>query len=157
MLELSIPRCGEYRLHHLVLDVNGTLARDGTILPPVAERLQRIRGMLAIHLVSSDTYGRLDAIARDLGVPAVRLLPSESEPEQKAAFVRQLGPDTVVAIGNGANDAAMLREAAIGIAVLGPDGLASEALANADLLVGSIADGLELLLSPVRLIATLRR
>jgi len=62
-----------------------------------------------------------------------------------------------VAIGNGANDVAMLSEAAHGIAGLGPEGLAVSALLAADVLVASIDDALELLLNPKRLIATLRR
>jgi len=62
----------------------------------------------------------------------------------------------VVAIGNGANDAAMLQEAALGIAVLGPEGLAAEALLAADVVVASIEDALDLLLRPHRLVATLR-
>ena len=43
----------------------------------------------------------------------------------KAAYVSQLGSQGVVAIGNGANDAAMLHEVAIGIAILSPEGLAA--------------------------------
>jgi soluble P-type ATPase len=49
----------------------------------------------------------------------------------------------------------MLREAALGVAVLGPEGLAVRALAAADVVVASI-DALVLLRSPKRLIATLR-
>jgi len=157
MLELSIPRRGDYRLSYLVLDVNGTLSRDGVVLPGVAERLDQLRGVLDVHLLSSDTYGRLDDTARELRVPATRLRPAEPEPEQKAAYVRQLDPATVVAIGNGANDVRMLGEAAIGIVVLGPEGAAVAALNAADVVVGSIADALDLLLYPKRLIATMRR
>jgi soluble P-type ATPase len=51
----------------------------------------------------------------------------------------------------------MLEEAALGIAVLGPEGLAVPALLAADVLVASIEDALDLLLNPRRLIATLRR
>jgi soluble P-type ATPase len=71
--------------------------------------------------------------------------------------VEQLGTEQVVAIGNGANDAQMLSAAALGIAILGREGLASEALQAADLVVGGIEDALDLLLHPPRLIATLRR
>jgi P-type E1-E2 ATPase len=108
-------------------------------------------------LLSADTFGRLDAIGAELGVAATRLRPSEPEAAQKAAVVRALGSVAVVAVGNGANDAAMLREAALGIAVLGPEGLAAEALAAAGLLAASIDDALDLLLHPRRLVATLRR
>jgi soluble P-type ATPase len=60
-------------------------------------------------------------------------------------------------IGSGANDADMLREAALGIAVVGPEGLAGGALPAADVVVASINDALGLLVNSKRVIATLRR
>lgn len=67
-----------------------------------------------------------------------------------------MGAAGVAAIGNGANDAKMLETAALGIAVLGPEGLAVETLHAANVVVPHINDALDLLLKPVRLIATLR-
>ena len=51
----------------------------------------------------------------------------------------------------------MLAEAALGIAVLGPKGLASTTIQRADVITGGIEDAIDLLLCPQRLIATLRR
>jgi soluble P-type ATPase len=51
----------------------------------------------------------------------------------------------------------MIQSAAIGIAVMGREGLSQEALQAADLVVPSILDALDLLLNPRRLVATLRR
>jgi soluble P-type ATPase len=51
----------------------------------------------------------------------------------------------------------MLKAAAIGIAVLGHEGAASEAIAAADVVVFDIVDAIDMLLNPKRLIATLRR
>jgi soluble P-type ATPase len=157
VIELAVPGWRELRLEHLVLDVNGTLALDGFLLPGVAERLAALRGALTIHLLSADTHGRLDEAARELGVTGTRLRRDEPEPSQKAAHLRRLGPASVVAIGNGHNDVEMLREAALGIAVLGPEGTAVEAVISAHVLAASILDALDLLLFPKRLIATLRR
>jgi len=78
------------------------------------------------------------------------------EAEQKRSLVERLGAERVVAIGNGANDAGMLQAAALGIAVLGPEGLAGEAWQAADVVAG-IHQALDLLLHPRRLVATLRR
>nr|MBN1229125.1 ATPase P [Anaerolineae bacterium] len=63
----------------------------------------------------------------------------------------------VVVIGNGGNDAGMLRVAAISIAVLDREGLNTESLQAADIVVTSALDALDLLLKPKRLVATLRR
>lgn len=157
MLELDVPGWRSLRLDHLVLDVNGTLTLDGRVLPGIAERLAALRPRLALHLLSADTFGRLDDIAAELDVTATRLRPGEPEAEQKARLVRALGADRVVAIGNGANDQGMLHAAALGIAVLGPEGLAAGAVAAADVLARSIEEALDLLLEPRRLAATLRR
>ena len=75
---------------------------------------------------------------------------------QAPRLVERLGAERVVAVGNGANDAGMLQAAALGIAVLGPEGLAGEAWQAADVVAG-IHQALDLLLHPRRLVATLRR
>lgn len=157
MIDITIPRFGSFHVRHLVLDVNGTLTKDGEILPGVTERLNQLHRAIEIELISADTLGRLEAIATQLGLPFTRLDPAEPEPEQKAGFVRRLDALSVVAIGNGANDVDMLKQAAIGITVLGPEGLAVAALHASDVVVGSIEDALDLLLFPKRLIASLRR
>jgi soluble P-type ATPase len=108
-------------------------------------------------LLSADTHGGLAAIGEQLAVPAVRLRPGESEVDQKAAYVRELGAGEVAAIGNGANDVGMLQAAALAIAVLGPEGLAVGAFEYAAIVVASPNDALDLLLHPRRLAATLRR
>ena len=156
MIELNIPGMGTLRLEHLVLDVNGTLARDGRLIDRVARPLTALRDRLTLHLVTADTYGRQDDIDRMLGLRSTRLAPG-NESAQKGAYVRQLGAASVAAIGQGANDAEMLKEAAIGIAVLGEEGTATAALLNADLVMRDISETLALFEFPARLIATLRR
>ena len=156
MIDVDIPGRGEFRLEHLVLDVNGTLARDGRLLDRIPKLLASLRDRLTIHLLTADTYGRQDAINLMLGLHSTRLQRG-GEAEQKAEFVRGLGAQKVVAVGQGANDGAMLKAAAIGIAVLGEEGLALEALVNADIVTRDIYDALNLLEFPARLMATLRR
>ena len=155
MLEVTIPSRGLLRLEYLVLDVNGTIALDGQLLPGVRERLDRLGEALETWLVSADTHGTLAELADALQVKW-RRLKQGGEAEQKAAFVQKLGAERVVAIGNGANDAAMLQRAALGIAVLGGEGLAAVCLTAADVIAPSIESALDLLLCPRRLIATLR-
>jgi P-type E1-E2 ATPase len=156
MIELTIPGRGEIRLAHLVLDVNGTLAKDGRLLDKVAKPVAALRDRLQVHLLTADTYGRQEHIDLMLGMRATRLQRGD-EAAQKRQYVEQLGAEGVIAIGQGANDAGMLKAAAIGIAVLGDEGLAVEALLNADVVSASIHEALALLEFPTRLIATLRR
>ncbi len=155
-LEIAIPGRGTIVLRHAVFDVNGTLATDGVLIEGVAERLQALKDHLEIHLLTADTHGGQAEIDHLLGLTAQRVRPGR-EREQKALYVSGLGAENVVAIGNGANDVGMLEIAAIGIAVLGTEGLNGEALRTADVVVTSIHDALDLLLKPKRLSATLRR
>ena len=70
--------------------------------------------------------------------------------------MRRLGAESVIALGQGANDALMLEEAALGVCVLSPEGTAVEALLAADLVVPDTLTALELLLHPARILASLR-
>ena len=155
MLEVNIPSFGRLQLQYLVLDVNGTLALDGRLLSGVSERIGRLSAILEPSLVSADTQGTLSTLAESLKIKAKRLDPG-NESKQKAEWVESLGPARVVAIGNGANDAEMLRRAALGIAVMGKEGLSTKSLGAADILAPSIETALDLLLLPRRLMATLR-
>lgn len=164
MIELSIPGRGLVRLEHLVCDVNGTLAVDGRLIEGVARALKALRDRLEIHLLTADTFGRQELIDYQLNLTATRLEPSPpgngtagSEARQKREFVEGLGADTVVAIGQGANDSQMLRAAAIGICVYSAEGTAVETMNSADLVVPDILMALELLEKPLRLVATLRK
>jgi P-type E1-E2 ATPase len=156
MIELTIPGRGTMRLHYLVSDVNGTLALDGQLMDGVARALLALRDRLEIHLLTADTHGRQAEINRQLAVTAVRIPPGE-EGAAKAAYVHALGSEKVVAVGNGANDAAMLHAASIGIAVMSPEGLAVDAAQAADLIAPGILEALAWLEHPLRLVASLRR
>ncbi|MDY6835729.1 MAG: HAD family hydrolase [Chloroflexota bacterium] len=157
VIEIDIPGRANYRLAHLVLDVSGTIASDGELISGVADRIAKLRSSVEVHLITADTHGRQEEIDAELGIEGRRLQSGATEEEQKADFVRWLGNEGTVTIGNGANDALMLREAALGIAVLGKEGLSVVAFQNADLVVVNILDALDLLLHPKRLVATLRR
>ena len=159
MIEIEIPGNRTLRLAHLVLDVNGTLAIDGLLLPGIAERLSDLQPRIQIHLLTADTHGRQGEIDRQLGLTATILLPPSQTSSQralKANFVRELGAASVVAIGNGNNDAGMIEAAGLGIAILGPEGLATAALMAADLVCANANNALDLLRHPDRLRATLR-
>lgn len=156
MIELNIPGRGLVQLQHLVCDVNGTLAVDGQLPEGVKQRLSSLRDRLTLHLLTADTHGNQDRIDQQLNLRSIRIQPG-MESEQKAHYVQQLGAETVVAIGQGANDAEMLRAAALGICVLSVEGTAVKALVEADLVVSNIQEALELLEKPLRIVATLRK
>jgi P-type E1-E2 ATPase len=156
MLEINIPGYGTLQLDHLVSDVNGTLAVDGKIQEGLIRIIKSLQDRLEIHLLTADTHGKQSVIDQQLGLRAVRIQPG-AEAQQKAAYVRNLGAGHVVAIGQGANDAAMLKEAALGICILSPEGTATETLLASDLVVADIFTAFNLIEKPMRVVASLRK
>lgn len=156
MIPIEAPGWGKRQIEHLVLDFNGTLARDGRMLPEVEERLARLSIKARVHICTTDHFGTALEETRRYAA-ALKIVEGQNLAEEKAEFVRRLGPMKVAAIGNGAADARMLAEVALSIAVIGPEGAAPAALSAAQVVCTDIATALELLLFPARLAATLRR
>lgn len=142
-------------LKYLVLDLNGTLAQDGKIISGVSERLSKLKEHYHIYILTADMHGTGKAISEEIGIDLVTI-GNGNDSNNKGAFIANLGPNEVVSIGAGANDANMLKMSALGIAVLGPEGLASTALLVSDIVAPSITVALDLLLKPERIKATLR-
>lgn len=155
MLELVIPGRKTLRLAHLVLDYNGTLAVDGMLVQGISERLNELARRLDVHVITADTFGMAAVETGNLPV-ALQIIGAGDQAAAKRALVESLGADMVVAVGNGANDKAMLEAAGLGICVLGNEGAAGPTLLAADIVVRSPLDALDLLLRPGRAAATLR-
>jgi soluble P-type ATPase len=151
-LSFEIPGGETLEIEHLLLDVNGTLTDRGSLLPGVGKRIGRLRRSVNVQLLSADTFETLEHLAHVLGVEGNLI----SNGAEKREFARELGPERCAAIGNGRNDAEMLAEVRLGIAVLGPEGLSRAALSVANVLCPSIQSALDLLLDSDALAATLR-
>ncbi len=155
MLEINIPGYKILSLKHLVMDYNGTLAQDGVLLEGVHKRLVELSRAIHLHVITVDTFGLVQSQLHDLPCE-LAILPGEAVALAKLTYIKNLGEGQVVAIGNGRNDRAMLQFAALSIAVIQGEGAAYEAYLAADILAPDILSALDLLLSPKRLIATLR-
>lgn len=154
-MDIDIPGFGSLDLKYLVLDYNGTIARDGKLLSNVDKTFEELAEYFSIYVLTADTCGTAE---KELaGLPCnLKVLTGGRVAEQKEHFVRQLGADRVVSIGNGANDYLMLQHSRLGIAVLEGEGGAAGAIQNADIIVRSIYDAMGMLLIPQRIVATLR-
>lgn len=155
MLEIEIPGFGPVVLKHLVSDFTGTLSVDGRLLPEVKEYLNRIAEFLKVHILTADTFGMARTELKDINC-IIQIISGDDHDLQKEEYIRGLGAQHVVALGNGKNDRRMLKVARLGIAVSEGEGCAVDALMAADIHVRSALDGLNLLLNPKRCKATLR-
>ena len=151
-LVITVPGRRSVAVSRAVLDFNGTLARDGRLLPGVAARLRKLVRRLRIVVATADTFGKARLALRGLPVD-IEIV--ETGPD-KLRLLTRLGPSHAVAIGNGRNDVLMMRKAALSIAVMGPEGVAGELLAVADVVVRDVREAMDVLLHPLRLSATLR-
>jgi len=156
LITITIPGRGQLRLDHLVLDLNGTIALDGNIIEGIMERLDLLRELLKIIIVTADTRGKAHELESRFNLQVCRVDRGD-EQDQKLKLIHKLGKETTISIGNGSNDALMLKESVLGICVIGPEGAAAEALASCDVVTCDINAAIDLLLNPERLIATMRK
>ena len=155
MIRIEIPGKGAIEAEHLVLDYNGTLAIDGSLIEGVKEKLNILAEKINIHVLTADTFG---AAANNLKEVRCKLtvLSGDKQALQKQQFIKQLGNKKVIAIGNGLNDMLMLKNAVLGIAIIQKEGASSKTLFNADIVCKNISDALDLFMNPLRIVATLR-
>ncbi len=154
-LNISIPNFKDLTLKHIVLDYNGTLAKDGILKEEVKEQLETLSQLLNLHVITADTFGSVESQLKDFNLN-INVLVSDNHTLEKANYIKELGAETCFAVGNGSNDAQMLKEAGISVVLIGDEGCSSKALMNSDIICKEIADALGLLLNKSRLIATLR-
>jgi len=155
MNEIIIPNYKTLVLTNIVLDYNGTIAKDGVLKDEVKPLLKRLSKAYQVYVITADTFGSVQTQLKDYNV-TVKILNSDDHTVEKATFVTSLNAENTVAIGNGNNDALMIQKSAIGIAILGDEGCSSQTLLKSDIASKSIQDALELFLHTKRLIATLR-
>lgn len=149
---VDIPNYKKLNLKYLILDYNGTIAKDG--LPLINKATcKTLADHYKIYVLSGNTF---DNIQNHLEGYALQVVISPDKTSKKD-FVNQLGPQQCIAIGNGAIDVDMLKAAGLAMAVIGPEGCASQAILNADLVVHNIQDAFDIILDPTKLIASLKR
>ena len=96
----AIPGQDPLEVRHLVLDYNGTLATDGTLVPGVAERLRELAlppHSLTIHVVTADTMGTVERQLHGLPCELSILGPDRCAIRSKSAgqFGRSRPPNSV--------------------------------------------------------------
>jgi len=155
VIEIDVPGYRKLQLDHLVMDYNGTIAKDGHIINGVKEALTGLSDQLKLHVLTADTFGKVESEIKGISCELF-ILSSGNQAFGKLSYVKNLNCERTVCIGNGRNDRLMLRESALGIAVILEEGAAMEILLSADVVCPSILSALELLTNPLRLTATLR-
>jgi soluble P-type ATPase len=155
MIAIDIPGGNVLQLEHLVMDYNGTLAVDGTLIAGVVDQLKALGHQLKLHVITADTFGNSSRELEGLDVRHV-VIGTSGQDRQKEDYVVQLGPGGVVAIGNGRNDLLMLKKAALGICLVQAEGMYAPLFGVCAVVCTDVRHALDLLVHPLRLKATLR-
>jgi P-type E1-E2 ATPase len=158
MKEITINILGykTINISNIVLDYNGTLAKDGILKDELKELLPLLSKKYIVHIITADTFGSVHTQVENYDV-AVKVLHSTNHTLEKSQYIQSLGASSCVAIGNGNNDVQMIKSAEIGIALLGDEGCSKESLMESDIVCKSIVEALELFIYEKRVIATLRK
>lgn len=156
MIKLDIPRKGVFEFENIVVDLNGTLCIDGKIHPKARDKINLLAKKANVYVLTADTRGKAQEILAKLNVEIV-LLSGDDTFREKLEFIRRIGPDRSVAIGNGYNDHLMVDEAALGLCIIGREGASAETVKRSDVVLTNVVDALDFLLKPLRNKATLRQ
>ncbi|WP_031482644.1 HAD family hydrolase [Maridesulfovibrio frigidus] len=155
MISLNIPGFGALNIEHLVLDYNGTIALDGNLLPGIGKIIRELSVDIEVHVLTADTLGQCEENLQGLPV-SIHIISGPAEDQSKLDYIHSLGTEKCACIGNGHNDALILKEAALGIAISGSECMSMAAARAADISSAKIAHALGLFTHPIRLMATLR-
>jgi len=61
MQKIEIPNYKTVTLEHLILDYNGTIAKDGKVKSEVKELLPQLCKRYKVHVITADTFGSVKA------------------------------------------------------------------------------------------------
>ena len=121
----------------------------------VCEIINDLAKDLEFHVITADTFGFVERELEDVRCKLVKISVRD-QAVAKLDYVSNLGKDKTICIGNGNNDRLMVKEAALGIALLQAEGTCIETLLAADVVCKSVIDAFGYFKEPKRLIATLR-
>ena len=122
MIKTQIPGWGELAIENLILDFNGTIAKDGRVMDGVKELLEKIHDQgVTIYIVTADTNGTVMEECAKLPVE-VKIFDSDTVARDKRCLCQSLGCERTASIGNGKNDIQVFPVSVFSIAVIGNAG-----------------------------------
>ncbi len=153
---MTILRPGQdpLEIHFILLDFEGTIASDRRVHAKAKDKINLLSKRAKVYILTKEEKILVEEALRKVKAEIVCLIEGEAL-QRKLDLLQKLGASQCVAIGNGADDAPMIEEAGLGIAVTGKEGTSSEAMKKADVVFVNILDALDFLLKPLRQRATL--
>lgn len=154
MILIERPGQEALQIDHLLIDFEGTLAMDRRVHPKAKDKINLLSKRLKIYIFAKEEKERVEEVLRRVRAEIVFLNQGDSS-KQKLEFLNSLGGFRTAVIGNGVDDLPMLKEAALGMVILGKEGTSGALIQVANLIFTNVIDALDFLLKPLRQRATL--
>lgn len=156
-IDVKIPWGEKYIIENVVFDLNGTLATNGKIAKSTEDLLKKLAKQAKIYIITADTHNTAKQLEKEIGEFAeIFVLKSDEHDLEKARFVHTLGFRETVTLGNGANDLKMVEEGILSFAVIAGEGAYAPLLGKVDMVVHNVDHAIEMLLNPMKIVATIR-
>lgn len=156
MILLNIPGHDSIKVKNIVFDFNGTLAVDGVLVAGLSEKMDALSQKgVDIYILTADTFGTTRNQCQHLPVK-IEIFSKENVSRNKEIFVKKLGPENTITVGNGRNDFSMFAISILSICVIGKEGCCTKSMMASDIVVNNPMDALDLLLNNDRIVATFR-
>lgn len=150
----NVPVVGEIEINTIVLDLNGTLAVNGEIVPGSKEKIAELNKLgFKIILFTGDQRGNAKEICDDLGIEFYKA----GNSEEKEKIFLTLDLEKTAAIGNARIDVGKFKHAKVSIATLQAEGIHTGILSDVDVIVPSVIDALNFFIDPNIFCATMRK
>jgi len=154
MIIIQKPGQEPLAIEFILIDFEGTLASDRRVHPKARDKLNLLSKRSKIYILAKGEQEAIGEILKKIKAEVIYLTEGEAS-QRKLDLLRQVGATRAVAIGNGVDDAAMIKEAGLGICIIGKEGTSAEATKKADVVFTDILYALDFLLKPLRHKATL--
>ena len=156
MIKVEIPGWETFQIEYLVMDLNGTFSQGGKVCRGTKTRIAQLSFLATLFVITADTRGNAGRLLKNFPVE-IKILNSKNQNKEKRDFIKFLGSEKVIYIGNGANDELASQLSRLSICIIGKEGCYTPTALKSHILVPSINDALDLIIFPERLVATLRR
>lgn len=150
----NVGNVGKIELNTIVLDLNGTLSVNGKVVKGAKKRLLKLEKLgYKIILFTGDQRGTAKSICDKLNIEYKITKTAKDKGKEMA----KLDLKTCVAIGNARIDIETLKMAKISILTLQSEGIHTETIKYADIIVPNINDALGLLINNDSFCATMKK
>ncbi len=149
MIPIQRPGQEPLEIDFILIDFEGTLAPDRRVHPKAKDKINLLSKRSKIYILTKEEKQCIEDVLKKVKAEVIYLTDGTSS-QKKLDLVVQLGATRAVAVGNGTDDASMMKAAAFGLCVVGKGGASVETVKNADVVFTDVLDALDFLLKPLR-------